>query len=116
MCENSIYAYQNQICSGYITVKGGHRVGLTGDVVIENNRVKNISYIYSLNFRVARHVEDASINLLPEILDFSNNNIYSTLIVGAPGTGKTTILKDLIKKISNGIEDKGFNRCNSWGN
>ena len=113
VCESSIYAYQNQICQGFVTVRGGHRVGITGEVILENGKVKNISYIYSLNFRIAKQIEDASIQLLKYILDIQNNSIYSTLIVGQPGTGKTTILKDLIKKLSNGIEDIGFKRNNS---
>ena len=113
VCDSSIYAYQNQICQGFVTVRGGHRVGITGEVILENGKVKNISYIYSLNFRIAKQIEDASIQLLKYILDIQNNSIYSTLIVGQPGTGKTTILKDLIKKLSNGIEDIGFKRNNS---
>ena len=56
ICENSIYSYQNQICNGYITIKGGHRVGISGSVVIESNKVVNINYISSLNFRVAKQI------------------------------------------------------------
>lgn len=108
ICDNSIYAYQNQICQGFITVKGGHRVGITGEVVIENEKVKNISYIHSLNFRVAKQIEDVSVNVLKYILDLSNNSVFNSLIVGKPGTGKTTILKDLVKKISNGIDEINF--------
>ena len=54
ICENSIYSYQKEICEGYITIKGGHRIGITGNCVIENNKVINIRYISSLNFRVAK--------------------------------------------------------------
>ena len=39
VCNNSIYSYQNQICNGYITIKGGHRVGITGNCTIEDNKV-----------------------------------------------------------------------------
>lgn len=77
--------------------------------MLENGKVKNISHIYSLNFRIAKQVEGASKYILHEVLNFSNNSVYNTLIVGQPGTGKTTILKDIIKNISNGIER--FNRC-----
>ena len=95
-------------------MNGGHRVGITGEVVIENDKIKNISYIHSLNFRIAKQIEDVSFGLLKHILDIPNNSVFNTLIVGAPGTGKTTILKDLIKKISNGIEEMGFRRNYSW--
>ena len=54
LCENSIYAYKNQICEGFLTVKGGHRVGITGTAVVENGKTINLKYVTSLNFRIAR--------------------------------------------------------------
>ncbi len=103
--ENSIYTYQNQICNGFITVKGGHRVGITGNVAIENNRVVNIVYVYSLNFRIARQVKNCSLFLLNHLYK-KNKSIYNTLILGAPGSGKTTVLRDIIRNISNGNSQK----------
>ncbi len=85
VCDNSIYTYQNQICEGFITVRGGHRIGITGSTIIENNKVTNINYISSLNFRIAKEVKDASNKLLKYVLDLNNNNIYTTLIVSPPG-------------------------------
>lgn len=104
VCENSIYAYQNEINHGYITIRGGHRVGITGNCVIEENKVINISYIYSLNFRIARQRFGAANNVIKHIINVENNDIYNTLIVSPPGAGKTTILRDLIRQISNGID------------
>ncbi len=112
ICDNSIYAYQNEICSGYITVRGGHRIGVSGNCVIENGRVINISYISSINFRIAKQVLDCSNKILKFVVDTDNNNVYNTLIVSPPGEGKTTILRDLIRKISNGIEDLKFRGIN----
>lgn len=108
ICENSIYSYQNQICNGYITIKGGHRVGITGNVVIDNNKVVNINYISSLNFRVAKQIIGCSNKIIKYVIDNENNNIYNTLIVSSPGAGKTTILRDLLRKISTGIEQIKF--------
>ena len=108
LCENSIYAYKNQICEGFITVKGEHRIGLTGTAVIEGNKVINIKYITSLNFRIARQVLNCSDKILPEIINKENGTIYTTLIVSPPGKGKTTILRDAIRQISNGIEKLNF--------
>lgn len=102
--ENSIYSYQNQICNGYITLKGGHRVGISGNVSYEDTKVLNINYIYSLNFRIARQVLDCSKDLIGYIQSDNKKNIYNTLIVGSPGCGKTTLLKDLIRAISKDIE------------
>lgn len=85
VCDNSIYSYQNQIREGFITVKGGHRIGITGNCVIENGRVSNINYISSLNFRIAKQIKGCSNKLLKYVLDLENNNIYTTLIVSPPG-------------------------------
>lgn len=108
LCDNSIYSYQNQIINGYITIKGGHRVGITGDVVSENGKVINIKYISSLNFRIAHKIIDCSIPVLRYVLNTESNEIYNTLIVSSPGAGKTTMIKDLVNKISNGIPEIYF--------
>lgn len=109
LCENSIYAYKNQICDGFITVKGGHRVGLTGSCVIENGKIINVKNISSLNFRIAREIINCSTNVLREIIDIENKSIYNTIIVSPPGKGKTTILRDAIRRLSNGIEEIKMN-------
>ncbi len=108
LCDNSIYAYKNQICEGFITVKGGHRVGITGTAVVENKKIINLKYITSLNFRIAREVIGCSNRILKEIIDKENNTIFTTLIVSPPGKGKTTILRDCIRNISNGIQSINF--------
>lgn len=111
-CNNSIYAYQNQICDGFITIMGGHRIGISGSCVIKDGKVININNIYSLNIRIAREIDNASINLLKYIVDIQHNSIYNTLIVSPPGAGKTTILRDLVNKISSGIPNIGFKGIN----
>ena len=108
LCENSIYAYKNQICEGFLTVKGGHRVVITGTAVVENGKTINLKYVTSLNFRIAREILDCSNKILGEIIDVENNNIFTSLIVSPPGKGKTTILRDAIRKISNGITQMNF--------
>lgn len=96
--ENSIYSYQKQICEGYITLRGGHRVGISGNVVVENNKVININYIYSLNFRISKEIIGVADNIAKKI--YNNGNIENTLIISPPGAGKTTILRDLIRILS----------------
>lgn len=108
LCENSIYSYQNQIAEGFITIKGGHRIGISGSCAIEDGKVINIRYIYSLNFRIARQVIGSSNLVLKHILNLENNSIYNTLIISAPGTGKTTILRDIIRQLSTGIKEIKF--------
>ena len=108
LCENSIYAYKNQICKGFLTIKGGHRIGITGTAVVEDNKVLNLKYITSLNFRIARQIIGCSSGILGQVIDVPNNTIFNTLIVSPPGHGKTTMLRDLIRNISNGIEKINF--------
>lgn len=98
ICEHSIYTYQKEIGEGFITIKGGHRVGIAGNCVIEDGKVKNINYISSLNIRIAREKRNCSENIIKYIIQ--NNEIKNTLIVSKPGVGKTTMLRDCIRIIS----------------
>ena len=78
--DNSLYKVQNEINEGFITIKGGHRVGITGTSVIEAEKIKNIKYISGLNIRIAREVKGCSNELL-EILD---EELDSTIIISPP--------------------------------
>lgn len=107
VCENSVYSYRRQICDGYITIKGGNRVGIVGSAVIDNGQIININYISSLNFRIARQKIGCSNCIIEDLLD-GTETIYNTLIISPPGCGKTTLLRDIIRNISNGISEINF--------
>ena len=98
--KGSRYTYQNEIVNGFVTIDGGHRVGLTGEVIIDDGKIININNISSLNIRISRIIKDVSLFLDDYIVN--DNSICNTLIVSIPGQGKTTILKDLIRRISDG--------------
>ncbi|GAA0121330.1 MAG: stage III sporulation protein AA [Clostridium argentinense] len=102
----SIYAFEDEIKQGYITIKGGHRVGLCGTVVTENNMVKTIKDIVSINIRVAREIIDCSKEILPYMLD--GNNVLNTIIISPPKCGKTTILRDICRVLSTGSSNLNF--------
>ena len=112
VCENSIYSYQHQIAEGFVTIKGGHRVGISGSCVVEKGSVININYINSLNFRIARQISNVSESVLKFILNLKEKTIFNTLIVSKPGCGKTTLIKDIVKEISNGNESLNFKGLN----
>ncbi len=108
--KNSIYAIQNEINNGFVIVKGGHRIGICGEVVMQDGNIKNIKNISSMNIRVARQLLGCADKIMPYIID--GCRIKNTLIVSPPGCGKTTILRDAIRQISNGIRSLGFQGCN----
>lgn len=82
LCNNSIYSYQSQICDGYITLSGGHRVGITGNVAMKDGKINNVNYVSSLNFRIAREIIGAGEEVLKEILE--KEEVNNTLIVSKP--------------------------------
>lgn len=106
ICENSIYSYQKQIANGFITVQGGNRVGIVGTAVLDgNDKVINFNYISGLNFRISRQIIGCSNQIIDEIFN-GCGGIYNTLIISKPGIGKTTLLRDIVRNVSNGMPNK----------
>ncbi len=100
LCNNSVFAYEKSIKEGYITIKGGHRIGLAGKYVNE----KGIVVVSSINIRVSGEVKGCSNKLIPELM-CGTSDIYNTVIISPPGCGKTTLLRDIARNLS----CKGFN-------
>ncbi|NLG32440.1 MAG: stage III sporulation protein AA [Syntrophomonadaceae bacterium] len=100
--DNSLYAFEEDIKRGFITVPGGHRVGLAGQVILEKNRIKRIKDFSSICFRIAREVKNCAIPLMPLIWPNKSQKISNTLIISPPRCGKTTILRDLARILSSG--------------
>ncbi len=98
--NHSLYAYEEDIRQGFITVPGGHRVGLAGKVVMEDGRIKTMKNISFVNIRVSHQLRGCA----DEIISFVHHEdrLVNTLIISPPGCGKTTMLRDLIRQISNG--------------
>lgn len=101
MSNNSIYAYQEEIRKGYITLMGGHRIGISGRVVHEAGNIRNIKDVSGINIRISREISGCSNNIIRHIVN-GKNDIFNTLIISPPQCGKTTILRDLARILSDG--------------
>ena len=95
----SYYAYEEDLAKGFITISGGHRVGICGKAVVNNGQPILIKEISSMNIRFAKEIKGCANSLLPYILN--KDKVKNTLIVSPPGCGKTTILRDITRIISN---------------
>ncbi len=94
ICRNSVHSFQEDICSGFITLSGGHRVGLCGTAVVRDGKITNIKNINGFNVRVSREIIGLGEDIYNKIFCGELKNV---LIAGAPASGKTTILRDLCR-------------------
>lgn len=101
--QSSLYALEEEIRNGYITLPGGHRVGFVGQTVLDGGKVKTIKYISSLNIRLARQVFGCATKLMPLLYNHLTSKAYNTLIVSPPRCGKTTLLRDIVRQFSSGF-------------
>ncbi|MCL2456161.1 MAG: stage III sporulation protein AA [Defluviitaleaceae bacterium] len=98
--QYSFYAFESELSAGYITLPGGHRVGVSGQVVTENGAVSAWRYISAINIRIAHSVFGCANKILPQI--FSQKKFFHTMIISPPAFGKTTLLRDIVRQISDG--------------
>ena len=86
--------------NGFFTIQGGHRIGVAGRTVCEQGKILSFRNISCINIRVARQKKGCATKLLPWLTD--GDNIYNTLLLSPPGLGKTTMLRDCIRLLSEG--------------
>ena len=96
----SLYAYEHEMSQGFITIEGGHRVGVMGKAILEGNRVKNLQYISSVNIRMSHEILGCADRIMPFVT--KNKQVCHTLVISPPRCGKTTLIRDLIRQISDG--------------
>lgn len=101
ICDSSVYAHQQEIRSGFVTLRGGHRAGLCGTAVLQGSVVTNLRDVSGINLRIAREFHGAANSLLAAL--GSGARVRSMILAGPPGCGKTTVLRDLARQLSNGV-------------
>lgn len=100
LCGYSVYAYEDEIRQGFLTVVGGHRIGLGGEVVCKEHEPVSMKNVNAMNIRIAHQIKGAAYGVMPQL--FEGEEFLNTLIISPPGSGKTTLLRDLIRCLSDG--------------
>ena len=101
MCQSSVYAAQNDLCRGFITLPGGHRVGVCGKTALKGGEIVSLSDISAVNIRISREIKGAADKITDYILD--GKRLYNTLIISPPACGKTTLLRDAARLLGGGL-------------
>ncbi|ENQ3081001.1 stage III sporulation protein AA [Bacillus cereus] len=100
LSQYSLYTMEEELKRGYVTLRGGHRVGLAGKVIMEKGAVKMIRDVASFNVRIARQKKGIADPLIPYLYE---KHWLNTMIIGPPQTGKTTLLRDVARLMSAGV-------------
>lgn len=105
--RNSLYAFEEELRQGFLTVAGGHRIGLAGQAILDGGELKALKNISSMNIRLAREIKGAADRIMPHVIAGSRR-VLSTLVISPPGCGKTTVLRDMARQLGSGIPGLGF--------
>ena len=100
MSRYSPYAFEEEMRKGFLTIEGGHRVGMAGKAITEQDRVRNLRYVSSVHIRAAHEVKGCANKVFPYIAN--QKELCHTMIISPPGCGKTTLLRDIIRQVSDG--------------
>jgi len=100
LSEHSLYRMEDELREGYITISGGHRVGLAGEVTTNLGKMERLKYITFFNIRIAKEIINIAVPFIPYLHD--GKNYFNTIIVVPPQTGKTTIIRDIARLIGDG--------------
>lgn len=100
MSHYSLYAFEEEIRQGFITIQGGHRIGIAGKTIVDDRGIRSMKYISFLNVRLSHQIKGCASKVLPYLYEWGE--VKHTLIISPPRCGKTTLLRDLIRQISDG--------------
>ncbi|AFC29777.1 Stage III sporulation protein AA [Paenibacillus mucilaginosus 3016] len=108
LTQHSLYTFEEELKRGFITIAGGHRVGLAGRTVVEQGRVKYVKDVASFNIRIAREWKGAAAGVAPHLLEPGTRRLCRTLVISPPQLGKTTLVRDLARLLSSGSAEAGI--------
>ncbi len=98
----SFYAFEDEIKQGFITISGGHRIGISGKIILEDEKIRSMKYISFINVRLSHEVKGCADKVMPYLYSDITTDCYHTLIISPPRCGKTTLLRDIVRQLSNG--------------
>ncbi len=110
LSQGSLYAWEDEFKNGFLTLPGGHRVGLVGRGVLDKGSLKTLKDISGLNFRIGHEVLGCADEVMPYL--FRGRQVLHTLIISPPQCGKTTLLRDMVRQFSDGMRTLRFNGVN----
>lgn len=100
----SLYAFEEELRQGFITIQGGHRVGVAGKTVVEDQEIRGMKYISFINVRLSHQILGCADPVMPYV--YEGDQAAHTLIVSPPRCGKTTLLRDMIRQLSTGSQGR----------
>ncbi|MDR1674478.1 MAG: Flp pilus assembly complex ATPase component TadA [Oscillospiraceae bacterium] len=117
ICDSSIHSFAKELSQGWVTVAGGNRVGIAGTAVTKSDGLNTVKYVNALNFRIAHEVNGCAENVYNQ---FFAAEPVSMLVIGKPGSGKTTFIRDLCRILSSRkrislIDERGELAACSYG-
>jgi len=101
LCNSSLYALEEELRKGFLTLPGGHRTGFVGRAVLEKGMVRTLKQISGINIRIARYISGPALKIIRHLI--KGDSFLNTLIISPPRAGKTTLLRDIICLLSNGF-------------
>lgn len=106
LCQNSVFAMAGELKNGFVTIVGGCRVGVTGKAVLTEGKISYIKDVSGINIRIARGLYGVADSVLPRLIQ--NGQVRNTLIISPPQCGKTTLLRDIARQLSDGVRRLSF--------
>lgn len=99
--SHSLYAFEEELKQGFLTLQGGHRIGIAGKVVMDERGIRTIKYISCLNVRLAHEILGCGDRIMPYL--YEDGQVLHTLLISPPRCGKTTLLRDIVRQFSDGF-------------